>query len=185
MENMLKWCIKIRTTPSIRLKTGGNLLSGVGIKVLVRALSYKYHLRIATTCQQRPPFWSPNLILFNMEVPLNNDHMAATATNLGSLRWSFPKGIKTSATKTYYPCNAELYNESCLIESLINIIANFQWSHSPFFLMVIKQKSLVVVTIRLMSSLLVRPKVITLSGSNCIWIKHQVLNCCTFSGKNL
>ncbi len=33
------------------------------------------YLRIATTCLQRPPFWSPNLDLYNINQPLNNDHL--------------------------------------------------------------------------------------------------------------
>ncbi len=32
------------------------------------------HLRIATTCLQRPPLWSPNLSLYNINLPLNNGH---------------------------------------------------------------------------------------------------------------
>jgi hypothetical protein len=46
------------------------------------------HLRIATTCLQRPSFWSPNLSLCNTTLPLNNDHLSTTATNLGSQGWS-------------------------------------------------------------------------------------------------
>ncbi len=46
------------------------------------------HLRIATTCLQRPSFWSPNLSLYNTTLPLNNDHLSTTATNLGFQGWS-------------------------------------------------------------------------------------------------
>ncbi len=37
------------------------------------------HLRIATTWPQRPPFWSPNVGLYNIKLPLNNDHLSTTA----------------------------------------------------------------------------------------------------------
>ncbi len=52
------------------------------------------HLQITTTCLQRPPFWSPNLSLYNIKLPLNKDHLSTTATNLGSWGWS----LYTSST---------------------------------------------------------------------------------------
>jgi hypothetical protein len=41
-----------------------------------------------TTCLQRPSFWSPNLSLYNTNLPLNNDHLSTTTTYLGSRGWS-------------------------------------------------------------------------------------------------
>jgi hypothetical protein len=43
------------------------------------------HLRITTTCLQRPPFRGPNFNFYNTKLPLNNDHLSTTATNFGSL----------------------------------------------------------------------------------------------------
>ncbi len=51
------------------------------------------HLRITTTCPQRPPFWSPNLSLYNTNLPLNNDHLLTTATNLGFRGWPLHTGL--------------------------------------------------------------------------------------------
>ncbi len=46
------------------------------------------HHRIATTCLQLPLFWIPNLGLYNIKLPLNNDQQTTTATNSGFRRWS-------------------------------------------------------------------------------------------------
>ncbi len=42
----------------------------------------------ATTWQQRPPFWDPNILLLLQKWPLNNDHLSTTTANLGSQGWS-------------------------------------------------------------------------------------------------
>jgi hypothetical protein len=46
------------------------------------------HLRITTTCLQRPLFRGPNFNFHNIKLPLNNDPLPTTATNFGSLGWS-------------------------------------------------------------------------------------------------
>ena len=40
------------------------------------------HLRIATTCLQRPPFWRPIVNFYNMKLPLNKDLLSRTATKV-------------------------------------------------------------------------------------------------------
>jgi len=74
------------------------------------------HLRIATTCLQRPQFWGPNFNFHNTKQPLNNDHLSTTATNFGSQGWSLYTSltvfaIKISKERTYSP------------------IYQFYWSH--------------------------------------------------------
>ena len=49
------------------------------------------HLLITTICLQRPPFCGPVFILYSIKLPLNNDHMSTTATNLGSQVWSLTR----------------------------------------------------------------------------------------------
>ena len=41
------------------------------------------HLWLTTTCLQRPSFMGPVKSLLYQKWPLNNDHLSATATNLG------------------------------------------------------------------------------------------------------
>ncbi len=61
---------------------------------------YKYyqtcvndHLRITTTCLLWPSFWSPNYRFYNINLPLNNNHLSTTATNFGSRGWSLYAGL--------------------------------------------------------------------------------------------
>jgi len=51
------------------------------------------HLRIATTCLQRPQFWGPNFNFHNIKLPLNNDHLSTMATNFGSQGWSLSTSL--------------------------------------------------------------------------------------------
>ena len=51
------------------------------------------HLWTTTTCLQRPPFWGPIFTFYNIKLPLNNDHLSITATNLGSRGWSLYTGL--------------------------------------------------------------------------------------------
>ena len=51
------------------------------------------HLRIATTCQQRPPFCGPILSFYNIKLPLNSDHLSTMATICGSQGWSLYTGL--------------------------------------------------------------------------------------------
>ena len=54
------------------------LFSGTNI------ITYKPdHLRIATTCQQQPPFLGPIFNFYNTKLPLNNNHLSTTAPFLG------------------------------------------------------------------------------------------------------
>ncbi len=39
------------------------------------------YLRITTTCLQRTSFWNPDLNLYSINQPLNNDHLSTVATN--------------------------------------------------------------------------------------------------------
>ncbi len=39
---------------------------------------------LTTTCLRRPLFWSPNLCIYNIHLPLNNDHLSRMTTILGS-----------------------------------------------------------------------------------------------------
>ena len=57
------------------------------------------NLRITTTCLQRPQFWGSNFNFYNTKLPLNNDHLSTTATNLG------PKGGRYTQVWLYslYP----------------------------------------------------------------------------------
>ncbi len=41
------------------------------------------HLRITTTCLQRPLFRGSNFNVHNIKLPLNNDHLSTTAKNFG------------------------------------------------------------------------------------------------------
>jgi len=69
------------------------------------------HLRIVTTYQQQPPFWSPNFSFYNTNIPilshiglslhkwtLNNDHLWTTATNLRPWWWSLYTGLTVLPT---------------------------------------------------------------------------------------
>ena len=71
------------------------------------------HLRIATTCLQRPLFWSPNLRLHNINLPLNNDHLSTTATNLGSRGWSLYKGLTVQSYTFKYEISSSWTNFIC------------------------------------------------------------------------
>ena len=51
------------------------------------------HLRIATTCQQRPLFWGPIFNYYNIMLPLNHDQLSTTATFWGSRGWSLYTGL--------------------------------------------------------------------------------------------
>jgi hypothetical protein len=51
------------------------------------------HLRITTTCMQRPLFLGPNFNFHNIKLALNNDHLSTTATNFGSRGWSLYTGL--------------------------------------------------------------------------------------------
>ncbi len=51
------------------------------------------HLRIATTWLQWPSFWCPNLIFYNIEPPLNNDHLSTKTTVFGYQGWSLYTGL--------------------------------------------------------------------------------------------
>ncbi len=59
------------------------------------------HLRITTTGIQRPSFWSPNLNLYYINLPLNNNHLSTTASYLGPWGWS----LYTSLTVSLFKCN--------------------------------------------------------------------------------
>ncbi len=62
------------------------------------------HLQIATTCLQRPPFLGHISNFYSIRLPLNNDHLSTTTTNLGydcisknwTLKYQFKKEIKFS-----------------------------------------------------------------------------------------
>jgi len=51
------------------------------------------HLRIATTCLQRPLFCGPVFLVYSIKVPLNNDHLSTTATIFGSRGWPLYTGL--------------------------------------------------------------------------------------------
>ncbi len=51
------------------------------------------HLRMTTTCLQRPLFWAPDFNFYNIKLPLNNDHLSTTATNFGTRGWSLYTGL--------------------------------------------------------------------------------------------
>ena len=73
------------------------------------------HLRITTTCVQRPLFWGPIFTFYSIKLPLNNDHLSTTATIFGSRGWSF----YTSFHYIWPPLNWITDNRiSWIIESL-------------------------------------------------------------------
>ena len=52
------------------------------------------HLRITTTCLQRPLFLGLNINVYNsVKLPLNYDHLSTTVTILGSRGWSLHTGL--------------------------------------------------------------------------------------------
>ena len=55
------------------------------------------HLRIATTCQQKPLFQGPNFHFQSIKAPLNNNQLPTTAAIFGSQGWSFHKGLTVSS----------------------------------------------------------------------------------------
>ena len=68
--------------------------------VVIVMVKYKYsqtwandHLRITTTCLQRPPFLGPIFNFHNIKLPLNSDHLSTTVSNLGSQGWSLYTGL--------------------------------------------------------------------------------------------
>ncbi len=61
------------------------------LQLALATLNDQRHLRIATTCLQRPPFWSSNFSFYKL--PLNNNHLSTTATNSGFLGWSLCTGL--------------------------------------------------------------------------------------------
>ena len=46
-----------------------------------------------TICLQRPPFWGPIFNVYNINLPLNNDHLSTKATNLGTRGWLLYTGL--------------------------------------------------------------------------------------------
>jgi len=51
------------------------------------------HLRIMTTCLERPLFWGLDFNFHYKKLPLNNNHQSTTATNFGSRGWSLYTGL--------------------------------------------------------------------------------------------
>ena len=67
-------------------------------RTVIRQFNYSQtwdndHLRITTTCLQRSPFGGPIVTFYNTKLPLNNDHLSTTATNLGPRGWSLFTGL--------------------------------------------------------------------------------------------
>ncbi len=56
-------------------------------------IEYTVKLEPTNTCQQWPLLWSPHLCLYNINLPLNNDHLSTTVTNFGSWGWSLYTGL--------------------------------------------------------------------------------------------
>jgi hypothetical protein len=57
---------------------------------------------LTTICLQRPQYLIPNVGLYNINLPLNNDHLSTTATNLGSQGWSLYFQKKNFTRRTGY-----------------------------------------------------------------------------------
>jgi len=89
-------------TPSLQ-----DVMSYFG-RTLSTMSSQTWHLRIATTCLQRPPFWSPIFSFYNMNLPLNNDHLSTTATNFRSLRLSLYTSLTLDRHNFFYLCKSSV-----------------------------------------------------------------------------
>ena len=70
---------------------------------------------ITTTCLQRPPFLGPIFTLCNLKLPLNNDYLSTTATNLGSLGWSLDTGLTVLSKKYYFQ------SSWCFLASMVRL----------------------------------------------------------------
>ncbi len=76
-------------------------LDGCHALVVACCLDFKHTVKpeLTTTSKKtnknkkRPPFWSPNFDLHNINLLLNNDHLSTTATNFGSQGWSLCTGL--------------------------------------------------------------------------------------------
>ena len=67
---------------------------------------------LTTTCLQRPPFLGPIFTFCDIELPLNNDHLSTTATNLGFRGWSLYTGL---SVYTWSHVGRNLFNLSRII----------------------------------------------------------------------
>ena len=73
-----------------------------------------YHLRVATTCQQRQPFKGPILNFYFYKWPLNNNYLSTTATILRSRGWSLSTGL---TIYEFFKCLKKYFARFTLINS--------------------------------------------------------------------
>ena len=79
LNQVANFCLLMRFLQCIGFFEVIKLFSGTNV------ITYKPdHLRIATTCQQQPPFLGPIFNFYNTKLPLNNNHLSTTAPFLGS-----------------------------------------------------------------------------------------------------
>ncbi len=87
------------------------VLSLDGTKILDKFLLYCREIwidigtvkpELTTACLQRPPFWSPNLSLYNKKLLMNNDHLATTAINFGFLGWLLYTSLTVLRNESFF-----------------------------------------------------------------------------------
>jgi len=111
---------------------GGDVLSVDPLEIprlnlyhkLVKCQALPYHLRIATTCLQRPLFCGSVFQVYSIQASVNNDHLSTVATILGQ-----------SLYKRFdFTCSACLFNNCCISVDwcLWDTKPPCDWHHSAY-----------------------------------------------------